>query len=93
MNKFEKVKTEKQFLSILKRHYKALKKRNMQISYLGLVENAWTRDLDYYFELYFGFEWGGCCYKNAFYDVFGTMLYRESINVSKSPIKRHDLTD
>ncbi len=65
MSKFEKVKTEKQFISILKRHYKALKKRDMQINYLGLVENAWTRDLDCYFETYFGLGRGGYDWANG----------------------------
>ncbi len=47
-------------------------------------------DRDYMYPTDDDNEWGGCCYRNAFYDVFGTMLYRESLNVSKSPIKRHD---
>lgn len=60
--KFDKVKTERDFLNVIIREYKRQSKKltNIKTDYnlLGLVENAWTKDLDYYFEKYFGCGFG-----------------------------------
>lgn len=54
---FDKVKTEKDFLNVIIREYKrqAKKTSNIKTDYclLGLVENAWKKELNFYFEKYF----------------------------------------
>lgn len=48
------VKTEKEFLSILKKFARIYYKKNGSVNFLGLVENEWSVETDYFWEKYFG---------------------------------------
>ena len=48
------VKTEKEFLSILKKFARKYYKKYGPINFLWLVENQWSSETDYLWEKYFG---------------------------------------